>query len=255
MEFKMVVRIACFVSALGAASLIAARLLQYNKENKTLEEIAEVTSQYITPAPAISQGSIKSADMEEFIDFEGLKEMNEDVCGYIKINGTPISYPVMHSRQSNKYLRRNFYGEPSIYGSVYLDNAGYLAGTNLVLYGHNMKSGKMFGELKQYLDDNFAREHKEIRYIIDEEIRIYELCAVFQAPADEEKLVKNLIPYSAQECRMLTDFISEQGGAMYQEFFWGDQLITLATCEYSNKNGRLFVIGRLTSTIHRKEKA
>lgn len=251
---KMVVRIICFLLVLGAASLIAVRLIQYNREDQILEEIAKVTAQYIIPAPAISQDSVITADIEEFIDFEGLKEVNEDVCGYIKINGTQISYPVMRSEQPDKYLRRNFYRESSIYGSIYLDNAGYHAGTNLVLYGHNMKSGKMFGELKRYLDDGFAQEHQEIRYITGEEIRIYYLCAVFQAPADEEKLIKNLIPYTAEECRMLADFITEQGGTIYQEFSWGDQLITLVTCEYSNKNGRLFVIGRLAGTIHRKEK-
>lgn len=250
---RSVVRIVCLVSVVGAASLISARLLQYSRENAILKEITEVTAQYTVSAPAVSQGSVKSATTEEFIDFEGLREVNEDVCGYIKIDGTQISYPVMHSEQPNKYLRRNFYGESSIYGSIYLDNAGYLTGTNIVLYGHNMKSGKMFGELKKYLEDDFAQVHQEIQYITDEEIRIYNICSVFQASANEEVLVKNLIPYTEEECRMLADFIVAQNGTIYQEFSWGDQLITLATCEYSNKNGRLFVIGRLAGRIHRKE--
>lgn len=254
-KLRNAVRIVCLVSVLGATSLITARCLQYYRENKILEEITEVTARYILPAPAISQGSVKSADMEEFIDLEALQEVNKDACGYIEIDGTQISYPVMCSEQPHKYLRRNFYGESSVYGSIYLDNASYLTGTNMVLYGHNMKSGKMFGELKQYLDVTFAKEHQEIRYVTDDEIRIYYLCAVFQAPADEEKLVRNLIPYTEEECRLLAEFIAGQGGTVFQEFSWGDQLITLATCEYSNRNGRLFVVGRLAGTLHRKEKS
>lgn len=253
-KFRKAVRIACFMSVMGATFLIAARFIQYSRENKSLEEITEVTAHYMIAAPAVSRGFVKSADMEEFIDLEALREVNGDVCGYIEINGTQISYPVMRSEQPHKYLRMNFYGESSIYGSIYLDNAGYLSGTNMVLYGHSMKSGKMFGELKRYLEADFAQKHREIRYITGEEIRIYDLCAIFQAPADEETLVGNLIPYTEEECRLLTSFIAERGGTIYQQFSWGDQLITLATCEYSNRNGRLFVIGRLTGIIHREEK-
>lgn len=241
------------MSTLGTVLLITARCLQYKLEDKTLERIAEITARYTSPAPAVSQGSVKTADMEAFIDLEVLQEVNEDAYGYIEINGTQISYPVMRSEQPHKYLRRNFYGEPSVYGSIYLDNASYLAGMNMVIYGHNIKSGKMFGGLKRYLDEEFAKEHQEIRFITGDEIRIYHLSAVFQAQADEEALVRNLIPYTEEECRMLADFITGQGGTVFQEFSWGDQLITLVTCEYSNKNGRLFVIGRLAGTIRRKE--
>lgn len=253
-KLRKAVRIACLVSALGSVILTAARCFQYGGEDKTLKKITDVTAQYLSPAPAVSQGSVKSAEMEEFIDLEALQKINQDACGYIKIDGTQISYPVMYSEQPHKYLRRNFYGKPSIYGSIYLDNASYLSGTNMVLYGHNMKSGKMFGELKRYLGDAFAKEHQEIRYITSDEIRVYDLCAVVRAPADEEKLVRNLIPYTEEECRMLADFVAGHG-TVFQEFSWGDQLITLATCEYSHKNGRLFVIGRLAGTINRKERA
>lgn len=252
-KLRKAARIACLISVAGSALLMAARLLQYNRENEALDRIADTAARYMVPAPAASQGSVKSADVEEFIDLESLREVNGDVCGYIKINGTQISYPVMRSGQPHKYLRRDFYGKPSAYGSIYLDNAGYLDGTNMVLYGHNMKSGKMFGELKHYLEEGFAQEHGEIRYITGDEIRIYHLCAVFRAPADEEKLVRNLIPYTEEEFQALAGFVTEQDGTVFQEFTWGDQLITLATCEYSDKNGRLFVMGRLAGTIHRKE--
>lgn len=250
---RKAVRAVCLISVLGASLLMAARCLQYHRENQILEQITEVTARYISPAPAVSQGSVKSADMEEFIDLKALQEVNQDACGYIKINGTQIAYPVMRSEQPHKYLRRNLYGESSVYGSIYLDNASYLDGTNMVLYGHNMKSGKMFGELKRYLNEDFAKNHQEIRYITDDEIRIYSVCTVFQAPANDEKLVRNLIPYTEEECRLLAGYIQERGGSIFQGFTWGDQLITLATCEYSNKNGRLFVIGRLDGIIQRKE--
>lgn len=233
--------------------LMTMRWMTYQKENAVLNELAAITVQYKTQAPAVANGSLKSVSMEEFIDVKGMKKLNEDICGYIEIKGTQVSYPVMHSSEPHKYQQMNFYGEPSIYGSIYLDNASYLSGTNLVLYGHNMKSGKMFGTLKQYLNDNFARDHQEIRYSTEKEIRIYQVCAVFKASADQKELVHNLIPYTKEEWESLSELLKKQEGKTLRDFSWGDQLITLITCEYSNKNGRLVVLGRLTDTIKRRE--
>lgn len=249
-----IIRMLCLAAVIVPAVLIGSRILLYGMENKALAEISKITSQYAVRAPAVSNGQMKTFDMEEFIDLDGLKLLNADTRGYIKVTGTQISYPVMQSDTPHKYLKKNFYGETSVYGSIYLDNAGYPGGTNMVLYGHNMKSGKMFGELKRYLDIGFAREHREIRFITGDEIRIYDVCAVFRSPADQEELVQNLIPYTETEYNQLLKLIRAQGGIVLEEFSWGDQLITLATCEYSKRNGRLFVIGRLTDTIYRKER-
>lgn len=227
--------------------------MSYQKENETLNKIADITAQYKTHAPSVTPGTVKSTLTEEFIDIKGLQELNADTCGYIEIKGTQISYPVMRSDEPHKYLKKNFYGEPSLYGSIYLDNAGYQSGTNLVMYGHNMKSGKMFGSLKHFLSSRFAQSHQEIRYSTEDKIRLYQLCAVFRANADQEELVHNLIPYTEEEWESLLALIRKQEGMILQEFSWGDQLITLTTCEYSHKNGRLFVIGRLVDTITRKE--
>lgn len=234
------------------AICIGGRIAQYQYEDKRLNQVAELVADYIVKQPAVSMSAGIVMESESFVDIDGLRKENPDVIGFIEIPGTSVSYPVMKSEEPDYYIRCGFDGKYSVYGSIYMDNASYAQGTNIVLYGHNMKSGKMFGTLKNYLDTEYRDIHKEIRYITQDRIVCYEVCAVFTASANDEKLIKNLIPYTEQEMENLKVYLCDYGG-MTEKFDWGDQLITLATCEYTKKDGRLFVVGKLKEEIVRKE--
>lgn len=189
----------------------------------------------------------------EFIDIKGLQKENPDIKGYLKIPQTEIAYPVMRSKEPDWYIDRDFYGNKSVCGSIYMHNASYKGGTNLVLYGHNMRSGQMFGTLEAYLDESFLQQNKEIHFITEEGIQVYEVCMVFSASANNQELLKCLVSYTEEEMQSLLALIKQQGGRKYAPVSWGDSLITLATCEYSQKNGRFFVIGKQTDIIKRKD--
>ena len=231
---------------------IGGRLLQYQEENEKLNQVTEIVATYTIEQPAVSMLSKTTIESESFVDINGLQNENPDVVGFVEIPGTQVAYPVMKSQEQDYYIRRGFDGKRSVYGSIYMDNVCYEDGANIVLYGHNMKSGKMFGTLRHYLDPEYKNTHKEIRYITQDKIACYEVCAVFTASANEEELVKNLVPYTEQEIKKLNAYLKKHGN-MTEDLTWGDQLITLATCEYTQKNGRLFVIGKLADTICRKE--
>ena len=234
------------------AICIGGRIAQYQYEDKKLDQVAELVANYTVKQPAVSMSAGIVMESESFVDIDGLQKENPDVIGFLEIPGTSVAYPVMKSEEQDYYIRRGFDGKRSVYGSIYMDNASYMQGTNIVLYGHNMKSGKMFGALKHYLDTEYRDTHKEIRYITQDRITCYEVCAVMTASAEDEKLVQNLIPYTEQEMENLRVYLYDHGG-MTEEIDWGDQLITLITCEYTKKDGRLFVIGKLKEEIVRKE--
>ena len=248
-----------FISAIFAAMVlipvlcIGGRIFQYHSENTKLKQVAEIAAEYTVHEPAVSLNSQTELEMESFMDINGLKTENADVVGFVEIPGTIVSYPVMKSEEADYYIRRGFDKKRSIYGSIYMDNACYENGANTVLYGHNMKSGKMFGTLRHYMDAAYREEHKEIRYITDDRIECYDVCAVFLASAADQDLIKNLIPYTKEEMENLQNYIANHQGVFMDEFAWGDRLLTLATCEYPRKAGRLFVIGKLKDTIIRKE--
>ena len=234
-------------------SMMAARVFQYKAAEDSNQKTADLIISYTALAPGISQKDKRSLCLEEFIDIEGLQRKNPDIKGYLKIPQTDIAYPVMRSKEPDWYIDRDFYGNKSVCGSIYMDNASYKGGTNLVLYGHNMKSGQMFGTLEAYLDESFLQQHKEIRFITEKGIQVYEVCMVFSASANNQELLKCLIPYTEEEMQSLLALIEQRGGRKYAPVSWGDSLITLATCEYSQRNGRFFVIGKQTDIIKRND--
>ena len=94
------------------------------------------------------------------IDFEILRGINPDICGWICIPGTKIDYPILTGDTDDKYLSADYRGETSQYGSVFtfagadLENDGHIC-----IFAHNLISGQMFGDLKQYSGQEYADSH------------------------------------------------------------------------------------------------
>lgn len=72
-----------------------------------------------------------------------------------------------------KYLRRNFYGKYSQSGVPFLDGRCDLQSTNLIIYGHNMKNGTMFSDLKKYVDRDFLNAHRTVKFETEDGIRYF----------------------------------------------------------------------------------
>lgn len=230
--------------------LITWRMFLYADADRRVKETAEITASYVVSSPpGINTESI-SLSPEDFVDIKGLQKENADVAGYVRVDGTGIDYPVMKTPdEPEKYIRKGFDGKYSVYGSIFMDTACYEGCMNTVLYGHRMKSGKMFAPLKNYLDAGYRADHPIIKYIDEDSVSLYRVCAAFSASANDEDLITCLIPYTKSEMERLKAYAAAANGTVYEAFEYGDELITLATCEYTNKNGRLFVIGRLINRM------
>ena len=90
-------------------------------------------------------------------EYEAIVAQHSDFAGWITIDGTKIDYPVMLTpNDGDYYLKRNVNGEDDINGTLFMDPRTDLVqrSTNIIIYGHNMKSGAMFGSLKKYLDED-----------------------------------------------------------------------------------------------------
>lgn len=83
------------------------------------------------------------------IDFEKLEEVNKDVIGWIKVEGTYINYPIMQGKTDEYYIRKDINKKYNIAGSIFVDAStkSDFTDDNTVIYGHNMKNGRMFSNL------------------------------------------------------------------------------------------------------------
>ena len=189
------------------------------------------------------------------INIQKLYEENNDFVGWLKIEDTNINYPIMQTEIERKdyYLKRNFYKEYSSLGTPYIaEYCNILNSDNVIIYGHHITKNKMFGELENYKNKEFYENHKIINFnTIYGEIN-YEIISVFKTIDYEEDTFKYYDFVKAENKEEYYNFINKcEELSLYETektARYGDKLLTLSTCEYSNKNGRLVIVAKMINS-------
>lgn len=177
-----------------------------------------------------------------------LQQQNEELVGWLKIDGTVIDYPVMQTAADNDYyLTHDFERNDNVHGTPFLDvNCSLETSDNLIIYGHHMKDGTMFQNLMLYRDAAFCTSNEWILWDTLEESTRYRVVFVIVI----SKIETETFPYY--------DYVDLSDKDRYQEFLdgcskyavWksnelphpGTKLLTLSTCEYSKEDGRLVIV-------------
>lgn len=175
-----------------------------------------------------------------------LINQNSDCIGWVRINNSKIDYPVMQTKDNPQYyLRRDFNKQYSYLGTPFMDSrCDVNYDNNLIIYGHNMKDGKMFADLLKYREKSYFKEHNIIYFITPNGVQEYEVIAVCKVKNDDDwygytcqtdkESFSNLISHIKDKSLYFTQ----------DEIQYGDYFLTLSTCEYSQTNGRLIVIAK-----------
>ena len=197
---------------------IYSELREQQKEKEDFAVVSQIAEPTVTTAQTESEPAEQSAAER---NIQALIAENADCIGWLSIDGTNISYPVMHTPSNpQKYLRRNFYGRYSQSGVPFLDGRCDLQSTNLIIYGHNMKNGTMFSDLKKYVDRDFLNAHRTVKFEMVDGIRYFTVTKVLRTDITDAWY----------------DRIAAEDGR---------QLI-LSTCYGSGKDGRLLIIAAET---------
>lgn len=191
-------------------------------------------------------------DSEQNTDnkYAELYAQNSDFIGWLRIDGTGIDYPVMQSKDDpNFYLKHNFSKEYSRFGIPYMqENCGF-SSDDIIIYGHNIKSKSMFNELTEYKNGDFYTAHKYITFDTLNEQRTYEVIAAFKTVAYSDSGFKYYDFVNANTEDEFNDYVAKSKALSFYDTGvtaeYGDKLLTLSTCEYSQENGRLAVVAKL----------
>lgn len=184
--------------------------------------------------------------------YETLYKKNKKLIGWLKIDDTNIDYPVMQTVNNEYYLDHNYNQEYDKNGSIFLDkdcNAAF-PNTNMIIYGHHMKSGKMFGYLNRYSKESYYKEHPQIQFDTIYEEGIYDVMYVFRSRIyNEDEVVFKYYQFidvnSADEFYSAMDEMARM--SLYDTGVtadYGDKLITLSTCDDSEEYGRFVVVAK-----------
>lgn len=212
-----------FCLLLSAAAVLAgvkiySELREQQKEKEDFAVVSQIAEPTVTTAQTESEPAEQSAAER---NIQALIAENSDCIGWLSIDGTNISYPVMHTpSEPQKYLRRNFYGRYSQSGVPFLDGRCNLQSTNLIIYGHNMKNGTMFSDLKKYVDRDFLNAHRTVKFEMVDGIRYYTVAEVLKTNTSDAWYNR----------------ITAEGG----------RRLVLSTCYGSGKDGRLLIIAAET---------
>lgn len=251
-KYKKTICLIAAVCLLGAAAFCGYHICDHYakkaEQSEAFEEIAELVEQAQTDedAPEIPY----SEEENVLAQYGGLFLQNSDMVGWLSIAGTTVNYPVMQTPQEpNYYLKRNFEKAYSDLGTPYVqEDCSIKESDNLIIYGHHIKGGKMFGALESYKDKGFYEQHKTIQFDTLTQQGEYEIVAVFKTVAYSSSGFRYYDFVDAEDEEAFNAYIEKcRELALYDTGVsaeYGDRLITLSTCEYSAQNGRLVVVAK-----------
>lgn len=204
--------------------------------NQTITDEMEV----IVPAPNESIiYEIKKSPYKELLS------RNSDYVGWVSINNTNISHPIVKGIDNDEYYRRNFDYETDQKGSIFMDyrNFGFDYSKNTVIYGHNLKTDEMFGDLKKYSDEDFALNNNIIEITDLYGTKQYEVVSSYFGDANNEFTILDFTTNSFED--YLDSILTLSQVNYNQELTPEDQLLTLVTCSYEIDDGRYYVHAKL----------
>ena len=227
----MMRKISIILSLLLSAALAVAvfKIVQtmniQQKEKEDFQIIAELVNTPTIPDETVSteETDEKKPETKSTRNIAPVLEQNADCIGWIFIDGTNINYPVMHTPDNpQKYLRLSFEKKYSQSGVPFLDGRCSLQDGNLIIYGHNMKNGTMFSDLKKYLDTDFREAHKTIEFQTADGVFLFEITDVIRTNISDERYNQ----------------INSTDG----------RILALSTCYGSAKSDRLLIIAKEVTT-------
>jgi len=249
-------------------------ILQWNKMHDPIEKdketsteaTTEVTTEVTTEATTIienkeifNENSITSTSEEstksqlrdveinkfelnlEENPYQQLFKENADFVGWIKIEDTLIDYPIVKASDNEYYLKRGFDKKYDFYGSIFMDyrNFGIGLDKNTIIYGHNMKDRKMFGDLSNYMEEVFAKEHLIIEVNTLYGDKKYKVFSVYFDKADNTLIQTQ---FNNTEYESYVKKLVEKSVIPFDVTIKAtDNILTLITCSYDVDDGRYYV--------------
>lgn len=236
-----------------SAYVLVQYLYTYYEASKTLKETQEMYEIALENVEEeyIYEDYSEVDDISELTmrpQFADLHAVNERIVGWVSIDGEKLNNPILQAEDNDFYLNRNFKDGHSRAGSVFMDYRNDVAnpGRNTIIYGHAMKNGTMFGDLKKYLNQNYANDHAVIYFDTLYEGYDIEVFAAYETTIDFYYIETEFTSDVA-----FMDFIEDVGehSVIHMPTTIGpdDRILTLSTCNNSveSKDKRFVVQGKL----------
>lgn len=240
-KMKKIIIIVLFIIIISSLIIIIEIVITDSTANKQVKEISGVFE------------NMAEENNDRRLEIAKIRNEWPEVVGWLDISGTKINYPVCQTKDNEYYLNHTYKNEKNKNGSLFLDMRDSIneQEQNLLIYGHRNKYGLMFEDLIKYEDMEFWKENPIIRFTTESTDEKYMIFLVVKTKVyyqDETDIFKY---YNFAKIRNKDEYDKYIEGmkkiSLYStniEANYGEQLITLSTCEYSQENGRFVVVAK-----------
>lgn len=237
------------LSYLFLVSLIIISIIYIVKEFYWKNEAVKETK--IVDTIEVDENKVTKESTKRMIQVKSLQQENSDVVGFLEIENTNISYPVVQGNDNKYYMTHNYKREKSKNGAIFLDKDydWNIPSNNYLIYGHNLNNGTMFQELLKYANESYYKNHPTISFTTADEECVYDIISVFRSKVyyTSDNVFKYYFFINPKTEETYNDYIKNiKEISLYnieQTANYGTQLITLSTCSYHVKDGRFVVVG------------
>ncbi|MBQ2854203.1 MAG: class B sortase [Oscillospiraceae bacterium] len=257
-------RILTLVLSCSVFLFAAVQLFGYFQEeqasSQSLDDMAQQAVSVVTPATQPPEPSAEDAieastaptlpavsyEIPIRVDFALLREEGPDIVGWLYGADTPINNPVVQGDDNEYYVNRLPDGTTNANGSLFMDyrNLPDLSDRNTIVYGHNMKSGKMFGSLNKYRTQSYYDTHPVLWLLTPEQAYRIDLIAGMVTPSDSDTYE---VFSSDEEFRLyLEEAVARSTFVSNVDIAAVDRIIILSTCSYEYATARYVLVGALT---------
>ena len=227
----------------------------YERNSNEYEHLASLKEETVASDTQVHINYTKEEEKKDLVVLEKYKKLfsqNKSLIGWIKIDDTNIDYPVMQTVNNEYYLDHNYNQQYDKNGSIFLDKDCDITnpGCNMIIYGHHMKSGKMFGNLQLYSNREYYEKHPYIQFDTIYEEGRYQIMYVFRSRIynEDEIVFKYYQFFEASTPEEFDSHMNEMANlSLYDtgvRATYGDKLITLSTCDNSEQDGRFVVVAK-----------
>lgn len=246
---KKLWRVVLFVSiAVLICSLIALGVIayQYISQQRAYESLGQYTSLSDDDTVALSDLSV---------DWDALQEINPDIVAWIYIPDTSINYPVVQGDDNEEYLHTAFDGSTgwlASAGTIFLDcnNSSDFTDRNSAIYGHHMNDGSMFAALADWQSDDEFNAHRDIYLLTPEgNYRLKSFSLIITTGTDQ--IVQTSFSDDEDYESYIQDKLDRSVASQEGDVLSIDdiqQSVMLATCEYSQSDGRAVLFAAIVET-------
>ncbi len=233
-----IIMILSFISFIICSYLLIKNFIQFKKsESSNLDLIEDVI---------IEENKKDSNEESSYINWQKLKEINKDIIGWIKIDGTNINYPILNDVDNSLYyLNHSYNGEYNKNGSIFTTNKNPFNDVKTILHGHNMKNEIMFSELSKYMNKTFLDEHPNFEIYTENTIYKASIFSCYSIGINNEE--NNIKDLDFENEVLYYKKVSKHSIENVKNI---EKIVKLSTCSYLNNHTnpttqRYYIVAKL----------